>query len=398
MQHRKFFVSLFVLVAMAITGLAFPQGSAQASGSQCVGFHDNGSGIAWRVNNGVMEICNNLSHDVQAEVRYVPTPGTGNSRSDWTNLAPGQTFGGIVLYNDCGQVDVFFRWDGGSALRGWGNDQICHTQTPTPQPTPTTPPVSPTPVTPSPVTPQPTTQPTPTAQPVTYTQPSTECLIHNSPLPVGEWILDGHRLETWEHLGERLSRVGPFRHGSWMQQGETRSYSFPEWNGTTMFAGWNVVNGVPHYNCWFTTPTPAPAPMIPEPGIGDVSDDGFEEIGSVQISGRTMPLYEGQVEDGQVQIARYGITQYQGQFWIHRAQDFGWFYMSEGDEISISTENGLSHYRLTGLSHTNGYEYTTNQLPDNIIGTCYTTGEQWSGVELYKLVRIFEGSRHLVLD
>lgn len=126
------------------------------------------------------------------------------------------------------------------------------------------------------------------------------------------------------------------------------------------------------------------APQIPEPGIGDQSDDGFTQIGYATISGQELPVYEGFVKDDQVQIARFGVTVYDEQYWIHRVQNFGWVRFSNGDEITISG----THYRLVEIERTNGYEYTTDQLPDNLIGTCFTNGEDWAGVELYKLVQV----------
>lgn len=128
-------------------------------------------------------------------------------------------------------------------------------------------------------------------------------------------------------------------------------------------------------------------------GVGDMSSDGFEEIGSAIIDGRTFPLYEGRIEGGQVAISRYGITLYEGQFWIHKVQDYGWFYVTEGDEIIIRG----AKYRLEALPRTTGYDLSISQLPEGIIVSCYTEGENWGGLESFRLVKVFETSHGRIL-
>lgn len=167
----------------------------------------------------------------------------------------------IVVHasNACGYFGA--NWD------RWYHGTTVITPTPTPEVTPElTPEVTPTP-----------TEPV-TGEPVL---PGAQCLWHGTQLPLGvfEGLIDGHTLEVWEHEGERLGQVGPFTHGTWMSEGETRSYLI---EGIEFFANWTIVLGVPQYNCWEIAPQqPTPTPQADcDPITGCVGDSLEETLGT----------------------------------------------------------------------------------------------------------------------
>jgi|GEM_PF-4008966 len=346
--------------------------------------------------------------------------------SGTTTLAPGQSFS-KGLGNICSKWQLDLWWNEGL----WGGiaeiDPSCYEPTPTAPPPPTSTPTpkpteeptlepteepkeeptitstpQPTPTEPQPTPteePEVTPEPTPTAPPPTPTQPALPEAKNCPPLPhsgeEGTWVLGRMLNEQFEPFDSEWHELNTVSSGQ---------FSFPFWgqNGLWEIQGIGLIRVGTRQTEFGTEKTcdpfaqpepeiePTPAPVkVPPASVGDISDDGFLEIGSVRLGERTMPLYRGIAVNGQVEIARYGVTLYEGQFWIHRVQNWGWVKFREGDEIVIQ---GIK-YRLVAPDRTNGYDHAINQLPENIIGTCFANGEEWGGIEFYQLVKAFSPIR-----
>jgi len=344
MQHRKTFVLMIVAVLVAIAGLVSVN-EAQAQSNNISISPDSGH---WNYP-GAFTVRNTGTESVN--VRWLLDCWDHSVCSDSSGevtLQPGQSFS-KGLGNICSQWQLDLWWPGGS----WGGiaeiNPSCYEPTPTAPPPPTSTP-----------TPKPTEEPTlePTEE------PKEESTITSTPQPTqtATPTLPPWNPE-WRACDAKIEDVPDWQKDEWTQR------CFPE----------PVDEPIVELKI-----SPTPAPMVPHASVGDISEDGFIEIGSVHLSDQTMPLYEGRVVDSQVEIARYGVTVYNGQFWIHTVQQFGWIRMSEGDEVTI---RGVK-YHLEALPRKEGYDLSTDQLPSGIIAQCYAEGEEWKGLSLFKLVKI----------
>lgn len=132
-------------------------------------------------------------------------------------------------------------------------------------------------------------------------------------------------------------------------------------------------------------PTEAPAVLEPLAGVGDVSDDGFTEIGRVLFHGENYPLYQAGIDGAnRMHLSRFGFSLLGHSLRLHKAQEEGWIKLTEGEAITVIVYGQLPiSFHLGSEELTDGYEST---LPDSwTIGTCYSDGEDWGGTQRFSL-------------
>jgi hypothetical protein len=149
------------------------------------------------------------------------------------------------------------------------------------------------------------------------------------------------------------------------------------------------------------TPTVPPMPTsTPKPPNAGVADDMLASpypsdlLWKMTLDGKVYDVYTGvNAADGTLMLPTkfYGGALYNNIIWVHRLWRGGYINLDIGDTITITDEHGYTEeYKVTDLSFMEYgvYPKTLKGSDYKYIATCYSNGETFIGVELFKLVRV----------
>jgi hypothetical protein len=144
-------------------------------------------------------------------------------------------------------------------------------------------------------------------------------------------------------------------------------------------------------------PEPTSTPKPPDAGVAsDISASPYPSdlLWKMTIDSKVYDIYAGvNASDGTLMLPTkfYGGAFYNNVTWMHRLWRGGYINLDIGDTITITDEHGYtSKFVVTDISFMEYgvYPKTLKSNDYKYVATCYSNGEKFIGVELFKLVRV----------